>query len=172
MKNKDNILLIGMPGSGKSTVGKILAKKTGMKHIDTDALICDAEGMSLHDIIKAKGLEEFKRIEEQTLLDLNVKGCVISTGGSAVYFEKAMEHLKESCTAVYLFTDPDTLLSHIRNLDTRGITFRPGQGFKDLYEERCPLYEKYADITVTAGLSTPMQVARSIIREISLRSGR
>ena len=161
MDRKTNIVLIGMPGSGKSTVGRILSKRTGMSQVDTDVLIERSENMKLQDIIDKNGLERFAQIEEAVLLELDLKNYIVSTGGSAVYYPKAMEHLKESSTIVYLKTPLSKLLRNIRNMDSRGISVKPGQTFEDLYNERCPLYEKYADITVsTEGLIPPSIAAR------------
>ena len=161
MDRKTNIVLIGMPGSGKSTVGRILSKRTGMSQVDTDVLIERSENMKLQDIIDKNGLERFAQIEEAVLLELDLKNYIVSTGGSAVYYPKAMEHLKESSTIVYLKTPLSKLLRNIRNMDSRGISVKPGQTFEDLYNERCPLYEKYADVTVsTEGLIPPSIAAR------------
>lgn len=165
---KDNILLIGMPGSGKSTIGKLLSSMTGMEFVDGDELIEQAEGLKLQEIIDLKGLDYFSMLEEKILCELDIKGHIISPGGSAVYYPRAMEHLKEISTVVYLFTDVETLLSHIKNIDSRGIAFKPGQTFSDLYEERCPLYEKYADLIVVAGHSQPKSLAKKIIRQLDL----
>ncbi|MBQ1891768.1 MAG: shikimate kinase [Firmicutes bacterium] len=161
MDRKTNIVLIGMPGSGKSTVGRILSKRTGMSQVDTDVLIERSENMKLQDIIDKNGLERFAQIEEAVLLELDLKNYIVSTGGSAVYYPKAMEHLKKSSTIVYLKTPLSKLLRNIRNMDSRGISVKPGQTFEDLYNERCPLYEKYADVTVsTEGLIPPSIAAR------------
>ena len=170
MMEKSNILLIGMPGSGKTTVGKILAKKTGMPHIDIDKSIESREGLKLQQIIESKGLEYFSALEEQVLLETEMEGGIISTGGSAVYYPKAMEQLRKNCIVVYLQTDPKTLLAHIRNLDSRGIAFKPGQSFDDIYNERRPLYEKYSDVTIKAGLESPQMVADSVIETLSLKT--
>jgi len=169
MDIKSNILLIGMPGCGKSTVGKIISRKTGMPHIDTDKIIEEREGMRLQEIIEKKGLKYFEELEKSTLEEISASGSIISPGGSAVCWPEAMEHLKADCTVLYLKTDVDTLLRHIRDLKGRGITFKPGQDFEDLYRERTPLYEKYADIVVTAGLASPNLVAENIIKDLSLK---
>ncbi len=161
MDKKTNIVLIGMPGSGKSTVGRILSKRTGMSQVDTDVLIERSENMKLQDIIDKKGLERFAQIEEAVLLELDLENYIVSTGGSAVYYPGAMEHLKRSSTIVYLKTPLSKLLSNIKNMDSRGISVKPGQTFEDLYNERCPLYEKYADVTVsTEGLIPPSIAAK------------
>ena len=132
-----------------------------MSQVDTDVLIERSENMKLQDIIDKNGLECFAQIEEAVLLELDLKNYIVSTGGSAVYYPKAMEHLKESSTIVYLKTPLSKLLRNIRNMDSRGISVKPGQTFEDLYNERCPLYEKYADITVsTEGLIPPSIAAR------------
>ena len=132
-----------------------------MSQVDTDVLIERSENMKLQDIIDKNGLERFAQIEEAVLLELDLKNYIVSTGGSAVYYPRAMEHLKESSTIVYLKTPLSKLLSNIRNMDSRGISVKPGQTFEDLYNERCPLYEKYADITVsTEGLIPPSIAAR------------
>ena len=162
MDKKTNIVLIGMPGSGKSTVGRILSKRTGMSQVDTDVLIERSENMKLQDIIDKKGLERFAQIEEAVLLELDLKNYIVSTGGSAVYYPKAMEHLKESSTIVYLKTPLSKLLRNIRNMDSRGISVKPGQTFEDLYNERCPLYEKYADVTVSTEELIPPSIAARI----------
>ena len=165
---KSNILRIGMPGSGKSTIGRMLSELTGMPHVDGDEIIERSEGLKLQEIIDSKGLDYFSVLEEKILTELNIENHIISPGGSAVYYPRAMMHLKEICTVIYLFTDMETLLSHIKNLDSRGITFRPGQTFADIYNERCPLYEKYADIIVVAGHSSPAALARKIARRLQL----
>lgn len=132
-----------------------------MSQVDTDVLIERSENMKLQDIIDKNGLEHFAQIEEAVLLELDLKNYIVSTGGSAVYYPKAMEHLKESSTIVYLKTPLSKLLRNIRNMDSRGISVKPGQTFEDLYNERCPLYEKYADVTVsTEGLIPPSIAAR------------
>ena len=132
-----------------------------MSQVDTDVLIERSENMKLQDIIDKNGLERFAQIEEAVLLELDLKNYIVSTGGSAVYYPKAMEHLKESSTIVYLKTPLSKLLRNIRNMDSRGISVKPGQTFEDLYNERCPLYEKYADVTVsTEGLIPPSIAAR------------
>ena len=132
-----------------------------MSQVDTDVLIERSENMKLQDIIDKNGLERFAQIEEAVLLELDLKNYIVSTGGSAVYYPRAMEHLKESSTIVYLKTPLSKLLSNIRNMDSRGISVKPGQTFEDLYNERCPLYEKYADVTVsTEGLIPPSIAAR------------
>lgn len=132
-----------------------------MSQVDTDVLIERSENMKLQDIIDKKGLERFAQIEEAVLLELDLKNYIVSTGGSAVYYPKAMEHLKKNSTIVYLKTPLSKLLRNIRNMDSRGISVKPGQTFEDLYNERCPLYEKYADVTVsTEGLIPPSIAAR------------
>ena len=166
-KRKSNILLIGMPGAGKSTVGRMLSKRSGMPNLDTDDLLAEKEGLKLQEIIEQKGLDYFAEAEERVLANLMLKGYIISTGGSAVYYPKAMEKLKESCRTIYLRASIEKLRANIRNFDTRGISLKPGQTFEDLYEERCPLYEKYADIIIDTDGLTPAKICKQLMLMIS-----
>lgn len=143
-----NIILIGMPSCGKSVTGVVLAKTLKMKFIDTDLLIQEAAGKGLQNIISEDGIDAFKKLEEKILKELNVENAVISTGGSAIYYDEAMKHLKENGVAVYIKANLKTIKSRLRNIKTRGVAMGKGQTLDDLYKQRVPLYEKYADITV------------------------
>ena len=157
--SKTNIVLIGMPTSGKSSAGVILAKIMGMDFIDTDLLLQAKSGKKLHEIMEEDGLDSFLKQEEEVCLLLDRRNSVIATGGSAVYGEKGMEHLKETGIVVYLEIDPDTLEKRLHNAKQRGVVLREGQTIRDLYEERKGLYQKYADITVSeAGLDMEQTV--------------
>jgi shikimate kinase len=162
-----NIVLIGMPGSGKSTVGVLLAKMLGMNFIDADLLIQQREGMKLYEILAQKGNDYFARVEEEVNASIEAENTVIATGGSVIYGEKAMEHLKSIGKVVYLKVPLRELERRIKNFATRGIQMAPGQTLGDLYAERVPLYEKYADITVTTGAAGLMRNAEKIIASIS-----
>lgn len=141
-----NIILIGMPSSGKTTIGKPLSKKMDMKFIDTDKVILDKEKKPLKDIVIEDGLDTFLNIQETTILDLNVKNCVISTGGSVIYNTKAIEHLKRHGLLVYLKLDIDKLEKRITT--KRRFAKDKEQSFLDIYNERTPLYKKYADVII------------------------
>jgi shikimate kinase len=143
-----NIILIGMPGSGKSTVGVILAKRTGRAFVDTDVLIQTESGRRLQDIVDRDGYLALRALEEQVLLDLDVRGHVIATGGSAVYSKFAMDHLRTAGVVVYLQVDLRTLKERVKDYETRGLAKRPDQTVDDLFAERSALYETFADITV------------------------
>lgn len=146
--DKDNIVLIGMPGVGKSTIGVILAKVLGYQFIDADLLIQKSEGKLLKDIIREKGTDGFIEVENRVNSQIDAHRCVIATGGSVVYGKEAMDHLKSIGTVVYLKQNLWHLEKRLRNIKGRGVVLKPGQTLKDLYEERTILYEKYADITV------------------------
>jgi shikimate kinase len=149
-----NIVLIGMPGSGKSTVGVLLAKLLGKNFVDTDVLIQTQQGRSLQDIVDNSGYLTLRAIEERVLLGLLLRNCVIATGGSAVYSLSAMEHLRADGIGIFLDADLATLKSRVRDFATRGLAKRADQTLEDLFKERCALYRKYADITIEcAGLS-------------------
>ena len=143
-----NIILIGMPACGKSVTGVILAKSLKMNFIDADLLIQERAGKSLQDIIYADGIETFKSIEEEVLNAINAKNTVIATGGSAVYYDSAMRHLKENGVVVYIEASLATIKKRLKNIRTRGVAMEKGQTIDSLYEMRVPLYEKYADCTV------------------------
>jgi shikimate kinase len=143
-----NIVLIGMPAAGKSTIGVILAKVLGYNFIDTDLLIQEQEKCLLKDIIWNKGLDGFLAIENQVNCDLVTTNSVISTGGSIVYSEPAMKHLREIGTVVYIQLSYETIRKRLGNIRQRGVVLKDGQTLETLYEERCPLYEKYAHIIV------------------------
>lgn len=145
---KDNIVLIGMPGVGKSTIGVILAKILGYKFIDADIVIQQEEGKLLHEIIKSEGVEGFIKVENRVNASLDCHKAVIATGGSVVYGKEAMEHLKKIGRIVYLKVDYEIINHRLNNLKGRGVVLKDGQDLKALYEERIPLYEKYADIVV------------------------
>ena len=149
MKRKKNIVLIGMPGSGKSTVGVILAKTLGMDFVDSDILICHREGCTLQEILDKRGLDAFLQVEEDTILDTDYEGTVIATGGSVALREKAMEHLAQNGVFIYIDVPLEELTCRIQNISTRGIAFAPGQTLADIYELRTPIYRRWADITVT-----------------------
>lgn len=157
-----NIVLIGMPGAGKSTVGVILAKTLGMRFIDTDLIIQESEGRLLQQILDTDGVARFREIEERCILSLAAANAVIATGGSVVYSDAAMRHLKEAGTAVYLRLDYPEIERRIRNIRTRGVLLRPGQSLYDLYRERQPLYERHADVTVDCGGKTAEEVVETI----------
>lgn len=149
-----NIVLTGMPACGKSTVGVVLAKTAGMSFLDTDLLIQERAGMKLQDILNEKGMDEFLRLEEEVLASVDVENTVISTGGSAVYSDRAMKHLDSIGTVVYLQLSLEEIEQRLNNIKTRGIAMGPGETLADLYDKRVPLYEKYANVTITAaGLS-------------------
>lgn len=143
-----NIILIGMPGCGKSCMGRALSKKLRMRVIDGDRVIEKNTGRKLQDIINEDGLEAFKKIEEENLLTINGDNIIVSTGGSAVYYEKVMNHFKSIGKIVYLYCSLPVIAERLGDFSKRGVVLKPGQTLADLYEERCALYEKYADITV------------------------
>ncbi len=145
---KDNIVLIGMPGVGKSTIGVILAKILGYKFIDADIVIQQEEKRLLKDIIASEGVEGFIQIENRVNSSIQCDRSVIATGGSVVYGREAMEHLKNIGQVVYLKVDYDTIDHRLGNLKGRGVVLKDGQDLKALYDERVPLYEKYADLIV------------------------
>ena len=150
MGKKTNITLIGMPASGKSSVGVVLAKRLGKKFVDTDIVIQEKYGKLLKELIEEHGDEGFREIEDEVNAGLDLDNCIISPGGSVVYGEKAMQHLKEISVIIYLELSYTAIKSRLGDLRERGITLKEGQSLKDLYLERVPLYEKYADITVNA----------------------
>ena len=142
------VTLIGMPGVGKSCMGKVLARRMKLKLIDGDKLIEQNTGRELHEIISTDGLDAFKKIEEDTLLSISGDGLVISPGGSAVYYEAAMEHFKSLGPVVYLYASPEVLTERLGDFSKRGIVLADGMTLTDLYLERAPLYEKYAYIII------------------------
>lgn len=146
--SSENIVLIGMAGVGKSTVGVLLAKALFRNFVDTDLVVQSAEGRRLQDIVDEVGKTSFQAIEERHVLSIRIPGAVIATGGSVVYSEKAMAYLKEHGTVVYLRLPLDQLEARVLNADSRGLAMDAGESFGDLYRERLPLYEQYADITV------------------------
>lgn len=143
------ITLIGMPGAGKTCMGKALSKKLNMKTVDGDHLIEQITGRKLQDIIDEDGIEEFKRIEEQTLLSIKEDNIIITPGGSAIYYESVMEHFKAMGPVIYLYVSPENLIKRLGDFSKRGVVLKDGQTIADLYNERRPLLEKYADITVS-----------------------
>lgn len=143
-----NITLIGMPGCGKSTCGILAAKILCKSFLDTDLLIQENEGMKLQEIIDKKGDEYFAKAEENAIVTLYTRNCVIATGGSVVYSAKSMAHLKDESVVIYLKISYQSMKSRIKNLASRGILLKDGKTLLDMYNERVPLYEKYADITV------------------------
>ena len=144
----ENIILIGMPGAGKSTIGIVLAKILGYEFIDSDLLIQKSEGRLLWEIIEQDGLKAFNAIEEKVNSEITVTHAVIAPGGSVVYGPKAMKHLSDIGTVIYLDVDYDLLEQRVGNLDRRGVVHKVDQTLRHLYDERVPLYKKYADITI------------------------
>lgn len=148
MKAESNIILIGMPAAGKSTVGLLLADTLAFDYFDTDTLIENHEGLSLSGIIARDGLVAFRALEEKLVSHINVRHTIIATGGSVVYGQTAMAHLKRIGTLVYIHTDLDVLVKRMNDPTERGVVRKPGQTFESLFEERHRLYMTYADIVV------------------------
>jgi shikimate kinase len=166
---RENIILIGMPGSGKSTVGVILAKLASQDFVDTDILIQMSAGKSLQEIVDTDGYMALRRIEEEVLLNLDAQNCVVATGGSAVYSPAAMAHLKKMGVIVFLDVDIATLKSRVRNYETRGLAKRPEQTLEELFSERTALYRKYADVTVDGSGTTQEEVCEAVLTELRAR---
>lgn len=152
---KSNITLIGMPASGKSTIGVLLAKRLGYSFVDVDIVIQEETGKLLKEIIEEQGTEGFLKVEEEINSQLDVARSVIAPGGSVIYGPAAMEHLKKISTVVYLKLDYSELEQRLGDLKDRGVALKNGMTLMDLYQERVPLYEKYADITVDEGHRGP-----------------
>ena len=163
-----NIILIGMPASGKSTVGVILAKLLGYDFIDTDLLIQRQTGQCLADIIDTHGIDVFLNIEAHVCCSLSADHSVIATGGSVVYSRTAMEHLKTTGTIVYLEVPYDVLRQRLHDITGRGVVLRPGQTLEALYAERVPLYREYSDLTVMEDCGTLEETVRAVQTQILL----
>ena len=144
-----NIVFIGMPASGKSTVGVVVAKRLGYKFVDTDLVIQEVEKRLVKEIIAEEGNEGFLRIEDRVNAEIQEERAVISPGGSVVYCENAMRHYKETGMIVYLHTSYETISNRLHNAKNRGVVLKDGQTLKDLYEERTALFERYADLTIS-----------------------
>ena len=163
MNARDNVVLIGMPGVGKSTVGVILAKVLGYQFVDADLVIQQQEGKLLREIIEEVGTDGFIQVENRVNAGLECSKTIIATGGSVIYGQEAMEHLKEIGTVVYLEVSFPTLEKRLSDIKGRGVVLKEGQTLYDLYEERTPLYEKYADVRVSEdGLSVEETVEQLV----------
>lgn len=163
----NNIILIGMPAAGKSTIGVILAKELGYQFIDSDLLIQNSQKRLLYTIIQQDGIDRFIEIEQQINSNINADKAVISTGGSVIYGTKAMEHLKSIGKIIYIKLSYNTLKSRLENIKRRGVILKKGQSLYDLYLERCPLYEKYADIIINAENCNLEQTLDKIIKSLT-----
>ncbi len=145
---KKNIILIGMPATGKTTQGRMLAARLKYDFIDTDDVIREQNGCELSDIIRKEGLDGFKQREEDAICSVNCERTVIATGGSAIYSDRAMQHLRSIGRIVYLAVDYDTIARRIGDPKKRGVAIADGMTLRDLYDERTPLYQQYADVVV------------------------
>ena len=143
-----NIILIGMPGSGKSTLGHRLAKLWGMPFVDTDDLIEQHRGVNIQQLLDQNSLQQFRNTEEQVLCSMDLSNHVIATGGSAVYSAAGMEHLRKLGRVIYLSISPSTLLQRVKNSAARGLVRQPGQSLESLHDERRPLYERWSDLNL------------------------
>lgn len=158
-----SLILIGMPGAGKSTLGLLLAKHLAKDFVDTDLLIQLEHRKTLQDILHQHGYQTLRNIEEQILLNAHYPNHIIATGGSAVYSEAGMRHLKQFGPIIFLDAGIDTLQSRINNMESRGIARPAGQSFADVYAERRPLYERYADIVIDCNNKTQEQLVDEVI---------
>lgn len=163
---QNNIILIGMPGVGKSTIGVVIAKIEGYHFIDADIVIQQQEGRLLKDIIGSEGVEGFIQIENRVNASIEGKGAVIATGGSVIYGEEAMKHYKEIGKIVYLKLSYDELKGRLGDIKNRGVVLKEGQNLKMLYEERCPLYEKYADVVIDETGLNVEETIEKVIQEL------
>ncbi len=163
IKSRSNIVLIGMPGAGKSTVGVLLAKRASLQFVDTDLLIQSREKRSLQDIVESDGYEFLRRVEEEVLSEVELHNCVIATGGSAVYSQRGMNHLKSGGLVVFLQVPLPLLELRVDDYSTRGLAKRPDQNFTDLFHERTTLYRKYADIALENVNQTHEEVCGQIM---------
>jgi shikimate kinase len=167
----ENIVLIGMPGAGKSTTGVLLAKTLGMSFIDTDLLIQEKEGHLLQQIIDGDGVKEFLRIEEEVVLQVNAEKSVIATGGSIIYSRNIIDHLKKKGKLIYLKLGYDEIEQRINNMSNRGIAIGKNQKLIDLYNERIVRYEEYADMIIDCSNATIEDVVQKIVDLISAMPG-
>lgn len=166
MSAKTNLVLIGMPGAGKSTVGVVLAKKLGYFFMDSDLLIQECEKRLLHEIIEAEGTDRFIQIENRVNASIQAERTVIATGGSAVYGAEAMAHLQQIGTVVYLKLSYEAIAHRLGDLSQRGVVLKENQTLSELYEERIPLYQRYADLTVDCEKLQLREVVDGIIQLI------
>lgn len=162
--NKENIILIGMPGSGKSTCGVLAAKALLKNFFDTDLLFQGLEEKRLQDIIDDDGIEYFLSAEERAILSLDISATVVATGGSVVYSDKSMEHLKKSGKVIYLHLSYDTMVDRIKNITTRGVVVKEGDSLEDMYNERLPMYQKWADVVINCDNNTVEQTVEKIVK--------
>jgi shikimate kinase len=163
----NNIILIGPPGVGKSTVGILLAKCMKYEFIDTDVVIQSSEGKHLQSILESLGIDRFIKLEEKYILDINIDNAVIATGGSVVLSSKSMNKLKEGGKVVFLNLNPDLLLARIHNLNERGVVKQPSQSFYEMYNERLNLYRQYADYEINCMDLNHNEVVNSIMEQIN-----
>ena len=157
-----NITLIGMPGAGKSTVGVVLAKRMGMDFVDTDLIIQKEYNKTLSEIIDAKGIEGFKKVENDVISKLELDNTIIATGGSAVYGKEAMKHLRDISKVVYIQLSEENIEDRLGDLNERGVVLEEGETLQELYDERIPLYKKYAHIIVNADDMVLREVVKNI----------
>lgn len=172
IQNKSNIVLIGMAGCGKSTVGKMLARKLNMPFIDTDELIVQTQKRPLQEIIDNEGSMGFKRIEEEVLLAVNVRGHVIATGGSSIYSREGIAHLASNGIIIFLQTNLDILKKRVGDTSGRGLVKQPGQSFEELYDERRRLYERNAELAIACSNLNAEKVRDIIINHLKQDASR
>ena len=165
------ITLVGMPGCGKSCMGKAISGKLKMKNIDSDALIERNAGKKLWELINELGLDGFKALEEKTLLEFNEDNVILSTGGSAVYYDNAMQHLKSLGKVIYLKVELPVLKERLGDFSKRGIVLKPGQTIEDLYKERSALYTKYADVIINCSGNAYPKYQAEVINSVKMFKG-
>lgn len=162
-----NIILIGMPGVGKSTVGVVLAKRMGYRFVDSDLVIQEQTGKLLHQMISENGTDGFLAIEDRINASLKADNTVIATGGSAVYGETAMAHFRDIGRIVYLSLPFEELKERLGDLSERGVVLKPGQDLQGLLEERTPLYERYQEIEIDCSQKQIREIVEEIVEKLS-----
>lgn len=162
----NNLILIGMPGAGKSTVGVVLAKRMGYRFLDSDLVIQEHEGKLLCELIAENGTEKFLKIEEKINASIEAEHTVIATGGSAVYGQTAMEHFQKIGKIVYLKLNYENLQKRLGDLSERGVAMKEGQTLADLLTERTPLYEKYGEIRIDCDEKEIKEIAAEIMERL------